>query len=239
MPRARSKGPDGGIDDKIAFAQRVTQHEFADTDLLVQALTHPSALTDRSAQARYERLEFLGDSVIGFIVAEEAFGRFPDMTEGGMTRIKISVVNGRVMSEVADEMGLADAIVVGESFIATGSRGLRSVLENTFEALTGALYLDAGLDATREWVLRTLGPLIDPACADVPENPKSALQEICQARGEAPTYEITGQAGPPHDRSFWAEVSINDEVIGTGEGRTKREAEARAAQAALESLEGE
>jgi ribonuclease-3 len=238
MPRTRKTTPQVPFAEKIAVAQKVTGHEFADAELLAQALTHPSALDDRAAQARYERLEFLGDSVIGFLVAEEAFKRFPDMPEGGMTRIKISVVNGRVMSEVADAIGLGEAIVVGESITAAGGRGRRSVLENTFEALTAALYLDAGMAETRRWVLRTLGPLIDPACAESPENPKSALQEICQARGDSPAYRITGQVGPPHERSFSAEVMLNGEVIGTGEGRTKREAEAGAAEAALAHLKG-
>src|SRR5512138_2910334 len=99
MPRARKTAPVADIAEKVSIAEKVLEHKFADSTLLVQALTHPSAVSDRTAQDFYERLEFLGDSLIGFIVAEEAFRRFPDMPEGGMTRIKVSVVNGRVMSQ--------------------------------------------------------------------------------------------------------------------------------------------
>lgn len=237
MPRHKTTPSESELSEKAAIAERVLGHRFKDRDLLVSALTHPSAVEDRATQALYERLEFLGDSLVGFIVAEEAYKRFPEMPEGGMTRIRVSVVNGRVMSRVASELGLADAIVVGESIKAARGRGLASVLENTFEAVTAALYLDAGMRQTRSWIMRTLGPLIDPAVASVPENPKSLLQEICQAAGSAPAYRIASQEGPPHERLFSAEVVLNGEVIGKGQGRTKREAEAEAASVALRRLQ--
>lgn len=229
--------PDAGdIAAKIELAEKVLGHAFADRTLLLHALTHPSAISDHEQARFYERLEFLGDSLIGMLVAEEVFGRFPKMPEGGMTRVKISVVNGVVMSKVACELGLAEALVLGDSEIGTGRRGLASALENAFEALTAALYLDAGLDATRAWVLRTLGPLITAEAADVPENPKSLLQEIVQAQGGVPAYHVTGQSGPPHDRRFTSAVEVGGEVLGEGCGRTKKEAEAAAASAALERL---
>lgn len=237
MARPKRTYPATDIAEKIAIAERVLRHTFTDKNLLVQALTHPSAINDREAQAYYERLEFLGDSLLGFIVAEEVFRRFPDMPEGGMTRIKISVVNGRVLSKVASDLGLTEAMILGESLHAAGGRGLRSVLENTFEALTAALYLDAGLRSTKSWIARTLGPLIDAETAATSQNPKSVLQEICQAHGRAPAYRITSCEGPPHDRSFTAAVELEGEVIGCGEGRTKRDAQAAAASAALEHLD--
>lgn len=227
----------GSLAEKIALAEKILGHEFGDKSLVKHALTHPSAIDDHEAARWFERFEFLGDSLIGMLVAEEVFRRFPEMPEGGMTRVKVSVVNGTTMAAVAESLGLTDALVLGDSEIGTGKRGLTSALENAFEALTAALYLDCGLEATREWVLETLGPRITPDAAATPENPKSLLQEVVQAHGAAPAYRITGQEGPPHDRRFTAVVEVAGEVVGQGSGRTKKEAEAVAARAALEHLE--
>jgi len=236
MARADSRPQALDRDAKLALAERVLGHTFADRDLLQRALTHPSASNDRDPSNYYERLEFLGDSVVGFVIAEEVFRRFPDLAEGGMTRIKVSVVAGTALAGVARELGLADALILGESELGTGRRGLPSALENAYESLTAALYLDAGMDAARAWVIATLGPLLSAETAETPENPKSLLQEVLQARGETPEYAITGQEGPPHDRMFTAVVAVEGNTLGEGSGRTKKEAEAVAAAAALKGL---
>jgi ribonuclease-3 len=223
-------------DDALAIVRRATGHKFSDIELVRRALTHPSAVEDKDPEAYYERLEFLGDSVLGFLIAEEIFGRFPMMPEGGMTRIKVSVVSGTVLAKVSSELGLGEAIIFGDSERGTGGRGLASALENVYEALLAALYLDAGIDAAREWVLSTLGPLILHEAADSPENPKSALQELTQAKGEAPAYHLLGQSGPPHERLFTIAVEVAGTRLGEGTGHSKKEAEAAAAQAALERL---
>lgn len=223
---------------RLALAERVLGHTFSDRDLLQRAITHPSAIEHTDPTAYYERLEFLGDAVLGFVIAAEIYQRFPEMTEGGLTRVRVSVVNGSVLAEVAQEAGLADAIIMGGSERGTGGRGMASALENVYEALTGALYIDAGVDAARDWVLRTLGPRISAEAAEQPENPKSALQERLQAEGEAPTYRITRHEGPPHDRTFFAEVLAGNRVIGEGSGRSKQDAEKDAAASALEALGG-
>ena len=220
----------------VDCAEEILGRKFTDRELLRRALTHPSAVEDTDADGFYERLEFLGDSVLGFIIAEETFSRFPTMREGGMTRIKVSLVAGSVLSNVARDLGLLDALIVGESERGTGGRGLNSALENAYEALTAALYLDGGLDAAREWVLRTLGPLITEDVAATPENAKSRLQELVQARGESPAYETTAIDGPPHDRTFVVTVDVGGLRLGEGTGRTKREAEAAAATVALAAL---
>jgi ribonuclease-3 len=225
-----------GLPERLALAERITGHTFADPQLLRSALTHPSAVEAKDPSLFYERLEFLGDSVLGLFIAEEAFRRYPELPEGGLTRIKVSVVAGTVLAEVARDLGLADALIVGRSETGTGRRGLTSALENTYEALTAALYLDGGAEVAREWILRTLGPLISEDAADTPENPKSLLQEMLQARGESPTYRIEVEQGPPHDREFTAVVEVNGAVLGHGVGRTKKEAEAMAAAAALGAL---
>jgi ribonuclease III len=224
------------VEERLRIAEEAVGHVFSDRALLKQALTHPSATINPNAES-FERLEFLGDSIISAIVAEEVFRRFPRMSEGGMTRIRISLVAGPVLSSVAQLAGLEDAIILGESEIRSGKRGRVSALEDTYEAITAALYLDAGIDAARRWVLETLGPLIREDVASVPANPKSVLQEHVQSFGIAPAYRITGHEGPPHERSFTAVVEVAGEVVGQGAGRTKREAEAAAAAAALESME--
>ncbi len=225
------------IAEKVEIAEKVLGHTFSDRSLIACAITHPSAV-ENAPQESFERLEFLGDSVLGLLIAEELYRRFPAMDEGGMTRIKISLVAGSVLREVAQATGLGGAILYGESEIKTGGRGTASALEDVFESVVAALYLDAGMDAAREWVARTLMPLISEDAALAPGNPKGQLQEIVQADGTTPVYRVTGHDGPPHDRVFVAVVEIGGIVAGQGSGRSKREAEAAAAQAALDAIEG-
>lgn len=221
---------------RIAAAERLLGYRFRDPETIVRALTHPSHADELGATADYERLEFLGDTVLSMIVVDEVFHRFPEMPEGIMTKVKITVVSGTTLTEVAEELGLADLLVVGESEKGTGGRGLASALENAFEAIVGALYLDGGLEAARAFVLRVLGDRIHPGAAQGLEHPKSLLQELVQARGAALVYEITDVSGPPHDRSFTAHVVVDGTVFGEGAGRSKKEAEMNAAAAALGQL---
>ena len=221
---------------RVELAESILKHKFADQDLVLRALTHPSAVEERDPQAYYERLEFLGDSIVGFLIAEELYRRFPLMDEGGLTRIRVSVVSRTALGKVAADLGLAEALVVGESERGTGGRGLKSALGNAYEALVAALYLDAGMAAARKWVLATLGPLISEDVAASLENPKSELQERLQARGKTPAYRLTSQDGPPHARTFTVEVEVGGKVMGVGSGHTKKEAEAAAAAAAIERL---
>ena len=221
---------------RIALAESVLGHSFADKELVLRALTHPSAVEQRDPGAYYERLEFLGDSIVGFVIAEELYSRYPSMDEGGLTRIRVSVVSRTALGRVAADLGLAEAIVVGQSERGTGGRGLKSALGNVYEALVAALYLDGGMSEATRWVLATLGPLIREDVAANLENPKSELQERLQARGDTPVYHLISQEGPPHARTFTIEVEVAGEVMGSGSGLTKKEAEAAAALAALATL---
>ena len=236
---ARHSKPDvslGNQADRVRLVESVLGHEFADKHLALRALTHPSAVEVRDPDAYYERLEFLGDSIVGFVIAEELFRRFPSMDEGGLTKIRVSVVSRTALGKVASELGLAEAIVVGQSELGTGKRGLKSALGNVYEALVAALYLDAGMEVARTWVLATLGPLISEDVAVFLENPKSELQELLQSRKESPVYRLVSHEGPPHARTFTVEVAVAGTVMGTGSGETKKVAEAAAARAALASL---
>lgn len=219
--------------DKIAKAEEILGYEFEDKPLLGVAITHPSARDKEKTLYDYERLEFLGDSILGAITAMYLFTQYRDLDEGGLTRIKVSLVSGKSLSRVAYDEGIADCIIFGESEAGTDKRGLPSALENVYESLVAALYLDGGMDAAYEWVSRSLLTHADRSLASVPESPKSSLQELLQNNGKQPRYEITGFDGPPHDRTFFARVFVDDELIGEGSGKSKKRAEAQAAQAAL------
>ena len=212
---------------KLDKAQDILQYRFANEHFLLAAVTHPSAVEGRAIKYSYERLEFLGDSILGAIVATEAFERFHDLDEGGLTRIKVALVAGST---------LADVIVFGSSETGTGKRGLHSALENVYEAVVGALYLDGGIEAARAFVARTLFPQMSAELALEPENPKSALQEKLQEDGITPTYKLVETQGPPHDRTFVAQVFAGSQGLALGTGRTKKEAESQAAKSTLARL---
>ena len=226
----------GGHAEKVRRAEKLLGYRFKDKALLETALTHPSAAKHTSTTFNYERLEFLGDSVLGFIIAAEVFERFGDLEEGGLTRVKVSLVSGESLARVADGIGIAGLIIFGDSETGTGGRGLHSALENVYEAIVGALYLDGGIKTARKWVLDTLGPHICRDAADEPESPKSTLQEWLQARGSKPEYRIVAESGPPHARVFEAAVYVDGEQEGRGSGHSKKAAEADAARQALAQL---
>lgn len=221
---------------KLKKAQEILDYHFKNESVLLAAITHPSATEGRSVKFSYERLEFLGDSILGAIVAEIAFDRYHDLDEGGLTRIKVSLVSGTSLSAVAAELGFADIIVFGSSETGTGKRGLHSALENVYEAIVAALFLDGGIDVAIAFVKRTLIPRMSLDMATEPENPKSALQEKLQEDGITPTYKLVETQGPPHDRTFVAQVFAGVQGLARGVGRTKKEAESQAAKSTLARL---
>ena len=221
----------------VSAVEALIGHEFADKQLIGAALTHPSAVEGRPVSASYERLEFLGDSILGAMVATDLYERFPEMDEGGLTRLKISLVSGKTLSEVAGALGLGKHIVFGESERGTGARGLSSALENVYESIVGALYLDAGYRKTHDFVKRTLGPHVSPELAKEPLSPKSRLQEVTQrAYRCAPVYKLVGAEGPAHSPTFTSVVLIEGRRAGRGCGPSKKEAQTAAALDALSRL---
>ncbi|MDR1713378.1 MAG: ribonuclease III [Coriobacteriales bacterium] len=222
--------------ERVRRVEEILGYSFTDKNLLIQAITHPSAAEDNPIAQSYERLEFLGDSLLGAIIAIEIYERFPQIDEGGLTRIKVALVSGGMLAERADELGLSELIIFGSSERGTGKRGLTSALENVFEALVAAITLDGGLTAASKWVVSVMDGYIDLQLAAEPENPKSILQEMLQERRITPTYELVETVGPPHDRCFTANVLSEGRVIGTGSGHSKKDAETQAAAAALQQL---
>ena len=221
---------------KLKRAEEILGYQFSDKSLLLAAITHPSATEGRSIKFSYERLEFLGDSILGAVVASVAFHNYPDLNEGGLTRIKVALVSGSSLSELAAELGFADIIVFGSSETGTGKRGLHSALENVYEAVVAALYLDGGIETASDFVKTTLTRRMSATLAEEPENPKSALQERLQEDGITPTYKLVETQGPPHDRTFVSQVFAGVQGLARGAGRTKKEAESQAAKSTLASL---
>ncbi|MCL2332937.1 MAG: ribonuclease III [Actinomycetia bacterium] len=224
-------------DARLERAEELLGHRFTDRDLLQQALTHASA-TEGNPEDDYERLEFLGDAVLGFVIADAVFARYPLLPEGDLTKLRVSVINGSFLSEVMAERGFADLIIFGASEQGMGSRGLPSALEDIYESCTAALYLDGGLKEARRWVLDSLGSHLTPELLKTAVSPKSQLQEIMQERGQQVTYRIVGTEGPAHAPCFTAAVLVNKVEQARGSGSSKKEAESAAAALVLEGLLG-
>jgi ribonuclease-3 len=212
------------------------QYKFRNSLLLAEALTHPSlAYESQKPHFDNQRMEFLGDAVIQLIVTEELFRMFPDFTEGRLTKLRSRVVSRRALARFATAIQLGDYVLLGKGEEASGGRRRVSTLADAFEALIGAVYLDSGPEKARELVLRLFQAEIGGMISSPEEkNPKGELQECLQAiHPLAPSYRIIGESGPDHRRVFQAEVSWQDKVLATGRGKSKKEAEARAAAEAL------
>ena len=222
---------------KLELIQKILDYKFQDQELILSAITHPSAIEGKPVSYSYERLEFLGDAVLGTIVVHQAFIAFPELDEGGLTRIKVSLVSGSTLSEIAEELGFKNVIVFGSSEAGTGKRGMHSALENVYESVVGALFIDGGIEEASRFVHRTLIPRMDVRMAEKPENPKSLLQEKLQAHGITPTYKLIKMEGPPHDRTFVTQVIADEMPLAKGKGKSKKEAEARAASATLTQID--
>lgn len=219
---------------RIKRIEEILGHHFGEEHLIVSALTHPSAAEGKAVSASYERLEFLGDSILGAMIAADLYDRYPAMDEGQLSMLKIALVSGEMLSEVAGELGIGELILFGESEKGTGARGMRSALENVYEALVGALYEDAGWDVAHEFVVRTLHPRITPELGLRVVPPKSRLQEHIQRDYRVgPTYKLEGETGPAHSPTFTSVVLVEGRRVGRGSGSTKKESQANAAADAL------
>ena len=211
-------------------------HSFERPELLAEALTHPSARSRRGARRGYERLEFLGDRVLGLIIADLLWRRFPEEAEGALTRRHTGLVRREALTEVAKKIGLGEHIIVSVGEETAGARANPSVLADVCEAVIAALYLDGGLPAASRFVERWWEPKLAKLGAP-PRDPKTALQEWAQARGKAlPAYRTVATEGPAHRRTFTVTVTVPGLEPATASGSSKRTAEAAAAAAALAAL---
>jgi ribonuclease-3 len=215
-------------------------HTFGDLSLLQHALAHRSWCGEQEGGApSNERLEFLGDAVLGLIVASHTYERYPDFAEGKLAKVRSAVVNARVLAEVAGRLGVGEVLLLGRGEEGSGGRTKASILADAFEAVLGAVYLDAGWEAAQRLVLRELGQAIERAGEEPDDfDHKSRLQEKAVRDGAGtPRYVVVG-SGPDHDRAYVAEVFLGGTLWGTGVGRSKKDAEQQAARAAWEEITG-
>ena len=223
--------------------EKKMNYTFRDPGLLGEALSHSSYANEhRSAGLRSnERLEFLGDSVLGFVTAEFLFLQHPDLPEGDLTRIRAALVCEQSLYEVARKLDLGRYLKLGRGEEAGGGRERTSILADATEAVFAAVYLDGGIGAASTLIHRVL---LDAEKEEVVEERrrdyKTALQELVQRQADQVlTYRMIGEEGPDHDKTFLAEVLLNGTQVGTGSGHSKKEAEQSAAKAALRKLEAE
>ena len=220
--------------------EHLIDYHFKDISFLHEALTHSSALNELSGGAAQdnERLEFLGDAVLGLMVASLLLERFPDKREGELSRLRASLIGEENLARVARSLDLGRFLVMGKGERQTGGAQRKSLLADAFEALLAAIYQDGGVEAASRFVARLFLPLLDKVASEViGKDYKTALQELTQARfGAVPQYKIDGVTGPSHEQRFVVSVLLRDEQVGKGEGGSKKEAAQQAARAALRKL---
>jgi len=216
--------------------------KFADAALLELSLVHSSYVNENPAAAagHNERLEFLGDAVLDFVVAGKLYGDYPDLSEGDMTRLRSALVRRETLARLARSIGLGDFLVMGKGEEASGGRAKPANLASALEAVIAAIYLDRGITATRKIIVRLLAAeWREAVAAGTRSDAKSRLQELTQARFQlTPDYRLIDETGPDHDKRFTVAVTVDGEVLGEGAGSSKKLAEKEAARAALERLRG-
>ncbi len=229
-----------GLEPPQDFAKRLSL-PIRDARLISRALTHRSYINEHpEALEDNERLEFLGDAVLDFIVGAWLYNHFPEMTEGEMTRLRAALVSTDRLGDFGVEIKIGQALRMGNGEEESGGRRRLAMLCNAFEALVGAIYLEAGVHAVETF----LDPLLSKAVSQICDgkgdrDPKSLLQEWVQARGlAAPMYRIVSESGPDHSKYFQVEVVVGGQAVGRGEGRSKQAASKAAASEAMIRLEG-
>ncbi len=221
----------------LADLQEILGVTFDKLALLQQAVVHSSYVNENPGlvSGHNERLEFLGDAILGFIVAEEIYREFPDLSEGGMTKLRSALVRRDTLARVARAVRLGDFLYLGKGEEASGGRGRTANLAGALEAVIAAAYLDQGAATTRNLIVSLLGKeLAEAVSQGTGVDYKSQLQELMQSRHQSmPTYRVVEEAGPDHDKRYTVEVMAGDAILGRGTGKSKKLAEAEAARSAL------
>jgi ribonuclease-3 len=219
--------------------QKIIQYDFKNCNLLRNALTHSSYVANRTEKLEhYERLEFLGDSILSMIISQYIYRHCKDMAEGQLTRIRASIVCEPSLYEAADKLKLGDYLLISKGEELTGGRSRASILADTFESLIAAIYLDGGINKAKTFVLDFLKDIIKRAIqSKIITDYKSYLQEYIQRTSQAKiSYQLLSEEGPAHNRTFEMAMMLDDETIGVGSGNSKKEAQQAAAKNAMEKL---
>lgn len=208
-----------------------------DSAYLAQALTHSSFANEQGDRLDNQRLEFLGDSVLGMCVSALLCAKFPDADEGQLTRMRAQLVNTQALAQWGRDNGIATALLLGRGAENGGLRDSTSVIADTVEAVIAAVYLEGGIELASQACEQVVRTQLETLALGELSDPKTALQELVQARGQGvPQYQLLDSWGPAHERSFKVQVVVQGEVLGEGTGRSKRGAERDAAQLALDVL---
>ncbi|MDR2900891.1 MAG: ribonuclease III [Treponema sp.] len=223
---------------ELAAFQKTADIRFKSVQLLNLSFMHRSVANESHFKLNNERLEFLGDSILGAVTATLLYDRFPEKTEGELAKIKSVVVSEDILSGLALELQIDNLLLLGRGEELSGGRRKKALLADAMEALIGALYLDSGYKASFSFVSRYISREIDGVVEHKrPEDYKTLLQELCQHKFRSyPQYKLIKQTGPEHDRLFWIEVSVNNVPYGPGTGKNKKSAEQEAAKAAYHQL---
>ncbi len=223
--------------EKLSFFEQIIKYHFKKKDLLITALTHPSYnLQNEGVIDNYQRLEFLGDAVLSFIITDELYKYYPKEREGELARYRSVLISGTGLAKYARKIKLSDFVILSEAESKTGGSNKDSILEDVFEALIGAIYLDSDIVYVRNFIKFVFDDIEEVLRSKLPSlNPKGQLQEFIQQK--LPSYSIdyilANSSGPDHNKSFVVNVLINGEILGTGTGSSKKIAEEQAAVEAL------
>jgi ribonuclease III len=241
----RTELPNGQVvrlRDEFESLQQAIGYRFRDRGLLEHAMTHTSRANEdvSGGVTDNESLEFLGDAVLGFVIADLLFREFPSWNEGQKSKSKASLVSTATLARQAERLNIGEHMLLGRGEEKTGGRRKSALLADSYEALIAAIYLDGGVEHARAFIAREFAALIAEARESggtVGQDHKSALQELLQSRGQTPPdYRLVGTIGPDHDKKFHVEVVVGAESIGEAIGPSKKEAEQEAARSALEKL---
>ncbi len=219
--------------------QEIMGVSLSDLSLLEQALRHGSYINElgNAPAASNETMEFLGDAVLGLVIAEQRYHDYPQFSEGEMTRVRAAIVRRDTLASLACNLNLGDFLSLGKGEEASGGRSKPSNLASTLEAVIAAVFLDRGLTIARDFVLKLFDKELERTVSRGVIDCKSQLQEMIQAQKQvAPTYHLVSATGPPHDRTFTVEVTVDNKVLGSGTGPSKKQAETEAARTALEQM---
>lgn len=221
----------------ISKFEEIIDYTFEDKSYILEALTHSSYSNENKNYKFNERLEFLGDSVLSIVISDYLFKKEKDLPEGELTKLRANIVCEESLSEVGGQIHLGDHLLLGRGEEATGGRDRISIIADALEAVIAAIYLDGGLEQASKFIFKFMEEIIENSIeGKIFRDYKTYLQEVLQSKGEQHIwYKLVEEKGPDHNKKFVMEVGINDEVLGVGEGKSKKDAEQVAAKTALKS----
>lgn len=224
--------------NNISKFEEIIKYKFNNKGYILEALTHSSYSNENKSYSFNERLEFLGDSVLGIVISDYLFKNETELPEGELTKLRANIVCEESLSDVAKNINLGKHILLGRGEEATGGRERVSILADAFEAVIAAIYLDGGIEPASVFILNNMEEIIqDSIKGRIFRDYKTHLQEVIQSQGDSNIiYDLVEELGPDHNKRFVMQVKLNDEVLGIGEGKSKKEAEQSAAKQALRRM---